>query len=80
MPYQATNYKNIKTTNMKRMSLMFAINRELRSINKKIDEKIVKGLSYERESSRHRNLVSQLRRIESEASLARTFAMASFLF
>lgn len=74
------NYKNINTTNMKRMSLMFAINRELRSINKKIDEKIVKGISYEKESSRHRNLVSQLRRLESEASLARTFAMASFLF
>ena len=34
--------------NMKRMSLMFAINRELRSINKKIDEKIVKGISYEK--------------------------------
>lgn len=66
--------------NMKRMTLMFAINRELRSINKKIDHKIVKGISYEKESTRHRALVSQLRRIESEASLARTFAMASFLF
>ncbi len=66
--------------NMKRMTLMFAINRELRSINKKIDQKIVKGISYEKESARHRALVSQLRRIESEASLARTFAMASFLF
>jgi hypothetical protein len=66
--------------NMKRMSHMFAINRELRSINKKIDAKIVKGISYEKESARHRNLVSQLRRLESEASLARTFAMASFFF
>ena len=65
---------------MKRMSLMFAINRELRAINKKIDQKIVKGIAYERESSRHKNLVSQLRRLESEASLARTFALASFLF
>ena len=66
--------------NMKRMTLMFAINRELRSINKKIDQKIIKGISYEKESARHRALVSQLRRIESEASLARTFTMASFLF
>jgi hypothetical protein len=65
---------------MKRMSLMFAINRELRAINKRIDQKIVKGISYERESSRHKSLVSQLRRLESEASLARTFALASFLF
>jgi hypothetical protein len=66
--------------NMKRMSQMFSINRELRVINRKIDHKIVKGLSYEKESARHRNLVTQLRQLESEASLARTFAMASFLF
>lgn len=66
--------------NMKRMALMFAINREIRTINKKIDQKIIKGNSYEKESSRHRNLVSQLRRLESEASMARTFAMASFFF
>lgn len=65
---------------MRKMSLMFAIRRELRDINKKIDQKIVKGLSYDREAGRHKNLVSQLRRLESEASLARTFAMASFLF
>lgn len=65
---------------MRKMSLMFAIRRELRSINQKIDQKIVKGVSYERESSRHRQLVSQLRQLESEASLARTFALASFLF
>jgi hypothetical protein len=65
---------------LKRMSLMFAIRKELRELNKRIDAKIVKGSSYERESTRHRSLVSQLRRLESEASLARTFAMASFLF
>ena len=65
---------------MKRMSLIFTINRELREINKRIDQKIVKGVSYDKESARHKNLVNQLRRLESEASLARTFAMASFLF
>ncbi len=59
---------------------MFAISKELKKINERIDSKIVKGMSYSRESQRHHQLVSQLRRLESEASLARTFALASFLF
>jgi len=62
------------------MSLMFSIRKELRKLNDKIDSKIVKGESYERESRKHRDLVKQLRRVESEASIARTFAFASFLF
>lgn len=65
---------------MKRMSLMFAIRRELKSLNEKIDYRIVKGQAYDRESKRHGQLVSQLRRLESEAAFARTFALASFLF
>lgn len=65
---------------MRKMSLIFAINREIRNLNKKIDQKIIKGISYDKEAARHKNLVHQLRRLESEASLARTFAMASFLF
>jgi hypothetical protein len=59
---------------------MFSIRRELRRINNKIDSKIVRGESYERESKRHKHLVSELRRLESEASMARTWALASFLF
>lgn len=62
------------------MSLMFAIRKELRKLNDRIDAKIVKGETYERESKRHKDLVLQLRRLESEASFTRTFAFASFLF
>lgn len=53
------------------------INKEIRSINKTIDKKIMKGISYDREARRHKDLVSRLRRIESEAAFARTLA---FLF
>jgi hypothetical protein len=59
---------------------MFTIRKELRKLNDKIDFNIVKGQSYDREARRHKDLVSQLRRLESEASLSRTFALASFLF
>jgi hypothetical protein len=65
---------------MRKMTIMFAIRRELNSINKRIDFKIIKGESYERESRKHKNLMLQLRRLESEASLARTFSLASFMF
>jgi len=62
---------------MTRMTLMYMINKEIRNINKSIDKKIVKGISYDREARRHKDLVSRLRRIESEAAFARTLA---FLF
>lgn len=62
------------------MSLMFAIRKELGKLNHKIDSKIVRGETYGRESKKHKDLVHQLRRLESEASLARTFSLASFLF
>jgi hypothetical protein len=65
---------------MRRMTFMFSIRKEITKINKKIDYKIVKGESYEREARRHKDLVLQLRKLESEASLARTLSLASFLF
>ena len=65
---------------MSKMSLMFSIRKELRKINDRIDSKIVRGESYDKEARRHKQLVIDLRRLESEASIARTWAMASFLF
>jgi hypothetical protein len=59
---------------------MFSIRKEINKINKRIDQKIVKGESYDREARRHKDLVVQLRKLESEASLARTLSLASFLF
>lgn len=65
---------------MSKMTLMYVINKEIKHLNSKIDRKIVKGISYERDARRHRELVHKLRRLESEASLARTFSLASFMF
>lgn len=60
------------------MTMMYEIRKEIKALNDAIDKKILRGQNYERESRRHRYLVNQLRRIESEASMARTFALASF--
>ncbi len=65
---------------MSKITLMYMINREIGFLNKKIDRKIMRGISYEREARKHRELVHRLRKIESEASMARTFSFASFLF
>lgn len=62
---------------MKRFTLVYMISREIRDINKTIDKKIMKGVSYEREARRHKDLVGKLRRVESQAAFARTLA---FLF
>lgn len=65
---------------MRRMTFMFSIRKEINKINRRIDQKIIKGESYDREARRHKDLVVQLRKLESEASLARTLSLASFLF
>lgn len=62
---------------MKRFTLIYMISKEIRNINKAIDYKIMKGLSYDREARRHKDLVGKLRRVESQAAIARTLA---FLF
>lgn len=65
---------------MRRMTFMFSIRKEIKKLNERIDRKIIKGESYDREAQRHKDLVLQLRKLESEASLARTLSLASFLF
>ena len=63
---------------MKKMTLMFMLGKEIKSLNNQIDKKIVKGQSYSREARKHRELVHRLRRLESEASIARTLTYAFF--
>ena len=62
---------------MKRFTLVYMISKEIRNLNKVIDHKIMKGLGYDREARRHKDLVQKLRRVESQAAFARTLA---FLF
>lgn len=63
---------------MTKMTLMFIIGKEIKTLNNQIDKKIVKGHGYAREARKHRELVHKLRRLESEASIARTLTYAFF--
>lgn len=63
---------------MTKMTLMYMISKEIKMLNNQIDRKIVKGHIYAREARKHRELVHRLRRLESEASLARTLTYAFF--
>jgi hypothetical protein len=46
-----------------------AIEQELRKLNEEIDSKIVKGLSYMKESKRHKTLLRQLNSFNRHTSL-----------
>lgn len=63
---------------MTKITLMYLITKEIKKLNSQIDRKIVKGQRYDREARRHRELIYRLRRLESEASLARTLTYALF--
>ncbi len=63
---------------MTKITLMFMIGKEISKLNSKIDKKIMKGQRYEREARHHRELVHKLRRLESDASIARTLTYALF--
>lgn len=63
---------------MTKITLMYLITKEIKKLNSQIDRKIVKGQRYDREARRHRELVYRLRRMESEASFARTLTYALF--
>ncbi len=51
----ASNYKT-----MSKRQLTSAVQRELEILNKRIDQKILRGLSYATEAKRHRMLVDRL--------------------
>lgn len=63
---------------MTKITLMFMISKEISRLNGKIDKKIMKGQKYEREARYHRELVYKLRKLESDASFARTLTYAMF--
>lgn len=48
--------------------MLKSIQKEIDSINKRIDERIVRGLSYGIEARRHKTLLSQLSRIQRDLS------------
>lgn len=53
------------------------IETELDLLNRRIDEKILRGLSYVAESRRHKTLIRQMRRERRRPLLTRIFASVS---
>jgi hypothetical protein len=53
------------------------LSKELDSINWVIDEKILRGLSYQLEARRHRELIKQARRARRRPLLDRVFSYVS---
>lgn len=53
---------------MTRLQTIKMIRREISVLNKRIDEKIIKGLSYVNEARRHKFLKSQLSRLSPQYS------------
>jgi len=51
---------------MSKTTLYKKIHKELEKLNDKIDAKIIKGLRYDKEARRHRDLLATLQRINSE--------------
>lgn len=54
---------------MSKKTLIKEIRKEINNLNIEIDMKILKGLSYKKESKRHKFLMSQLRSISHQSSL-----------
>lgn len=48
--------------------MLRSVQNEINSINKKIDEKIIRGLSYSTEARRHKTLLKQFSELSKEAS------------
>jgi hypothetical protein len=59
-----------------------AVRRELEQLNREIDVRIIKGLSYAREARRHKFLKASLARMRAEQDSSRwfgTFKLASII-
>lgn len=52
---------------MSKSTLSRKISKEIEKINDRIDTKIIKGLAYEKEARRHRDLLATLQRISEES-------------
>ncbi len=66
---------------MSKQQAIRAIRSEITRINQEIDLKIIKGVSYRRESLRHKSLMSQLARLEGRSIFARSLQFVSaFMF
>jgi len=56
---------------MNKKTLFKEINKEIQTLNNRIDKKIVKGRSYEKEARRHKELLFTLKRIHEDSQNSR---------
>ncbi len=53
---------------MSKREILKSVQKEIESINRRIDERIVRGLSYGFEARRHKTLLSQLNKLRKDSS------------
>ncbi len=63
---------------MSKKQLLNTLSREIDFLNEKIDMKIVKGLSYQRDARRHQSLLATLERIAHQERRKKIFGFLSF--
>lgn len=64
---------------MSKFEIRLTLKREIRKVNKLIDEKIIRGLPYTKEARYHKNLKARLALLEKTTWLGRSMRVASFL-
>lgn len=62
---------------MTKITHIYTLNKEIARVNKKIDQKILKGESYNRESRQHKILRAQLRQVEKDNAFSRSLRLLS---
>lgn len=72
---QTFDFNNFKPTTMSKHQALRTVRMEIDRLNQEIDLRIIKGVSYRRESLRHKFLMAQLARLSPRKSL---FSMFSF--
>ena len=63
---------------MSKYNLERALRKELEVVNDIIDQRIIKGLSYARESRRHKFILSRIQEIKREAKSGTNWLVRSF--
>ncbi len=61
---------------MSKHQVIRTLRHEISRLNREIDMRIIRGLSYRRESLRHKMLTSQLQRLTRQSMFGRVFGFA----
>lgn len=62
---------------MSKREYKIVLKKEIDQLNRKIDEKILWGLSYKQEARRHKELISKMRNLGKQSVWGRAFSLMS---